>query len=219
MKRKIKWNVLAAGGLLAAFALWTFAVCTIDVQPIGPEGSMVGFARINGFIHNLIGVHFTLYTLTDWLGLIPVGVMVSFALLGLVQWIKGKYIKTVDPSLLFLGGFYIVMTAAYVLFEYVVINRRPVLIDGYLEASYPSSTTLLCVCVMVSAKLQLKPRIHNRFMNRMVCITISGFTAFMVIGRLLSGVHWFTDIVGGILLSAGLIFLYRPFYALNQARK
>ena len=35
------------------------------------------------------------------------------------------------------------------------------------------------------------------------------FSAFMVIGRLVAGVHWLTDIVGSVLLSAGLYALYR----------
>jgi undecaprenyl-diphosphatase len=101
--------------------------------------------------------------------------------------------------------------AAYILFEYLVINYRPVLISGILEASYPSSTTLLVLTVMPTAMLQLKERIQNRAFRNCVLVLIAAFTAFMVIGRLLSGVHWLTDILGGILLSAGLVGLYKNF--------
>lgn len=199
---------LSATGFLAAFVLWTVAVCVVDVQPIGPDGSSVGFAVINGFVHKLTGVHWTLYTITDWLGLVPIAVCFGFGVLGLVQWIQRKKVTKVDRNILALGGFYIVVMVAYVLFEYVVINRRPVLIGGFLEASYPSSTTMLVLCVMPTAMLQLHERIKNKTANRITQLFIAAFTVFMVIGRLLSGVHWMTDILGGLLLSAGLVLLY-----------
>ena len=149
-----------------------------------------------------------LYIITDWLGLVPIAVALGFAILGLVQWIRRKSILRVDKSILALGGFYIAVMAVYIIFEFVVINRRPVLISGYLEASYPSSTTILTASVMPTAMMQFKARIKNIFLNRLVLSLLSVFTLFMIIGRLLSGVHWFTDIVGGLLLSSGLVTLY-----------
>ena len=150
-----------------------------------------------------------LYTITDWLGLIPVFFILAFGILGLNQWIKRRHIGKVDFSILVLGGFYIVVLAAYLLFEEIVVNYRPVLIDGYLEASYPSSTTMLTLCVMPTAMMQLKERIKNATVKRVIAVIIAIFTAFMVIGRLISGVHWFTDIIGGVLLSGSLVMGYR----------
>jgi undecaprenyl-diphosphatase len=209
MKKNNQKNLCIAVGLLAAFALWTVAVCYVDVAPIGPRGSAVGFASVNGFVHRLFGVHMSLYTITDWLGLVPVGVGMGFALLGLVHWFKRRRLDRVDYTLFVLGGFYIVVLAVYLLFETVVINYRPVLIGGYLEASYPSSTTTLVLCVMPTAMMQLHTRIKHRALQRGVTIIITAFMVFMVVGRLISGVHWLTDIVGGALLSAGLVMLYR----------
>lgn len=206
MKRK---NFLAAVIAFAAFVIWTILVSTFDVRPIGPNNSSVGLAGINQFIHTLTGVHFLLYNLTDWLGLVPIGACVGFAVTGLVQWIKRKHICKVDSDILVLGGFYVITFGVYLLFEFLVINYRPVLINGYLEASYPSSTTMLTLCVMTTAGMQLKKRIPNKTISWMVTIAINGFTAFMVIGRFLSGVHWFSDIVGGVLLSTGLVMMYR----------
>ena len=203
-----KRNFCIALGLLAAFVLWTIAICQIDVQAIGPQDSAVGFATLNGFVHDLIGVHMQLYTITDWLGLVPVAFIFGFALLGLAQWIKRKHILKVDGSLLVLGGFYIVVMAAYLFFERFVINYRPVLIEGFLEASYPSSTTMLVMCVMPTAMMQLCARIKNRIFKRCVAVAIAAFIMFMVVGRLISGVHWLTDIIGGALLSAGLVMMY-----------
>ena len=199
---------LVGAGFLGAFVLWTVLVSLVDIHPIGPNGSKVGFAALNGFVHGLTGVNLLLYTITDWLGLVPIAVAFGFAVLGLVQWIKRKSLLKVDGSLLVLGGFYVVVMAAYILFEVVVINYRPVLIDGYLEASYPSSTTMLVMCVMPTAMLQLRPRIKNDVFRRSVLIAIAAFAAFMVIGRFLSGVHWLTDIIGGALLSSGLVIIY-----------
>ena len=205
MKKK---KICIALGLLAAFALWTIAIRLIDVQAIGPQGSTVGFATLNSMVHRFTGVHMQLYAITDWLGLVPVAFGFGFALLGLAQWIKRKNILKVDRSILILGAFYIVTLAAYLFFESYVINYRPVLIAGFLEASYPSSTTLLVLCVMPTAIMQLRGRIKNHTLRNAVTGAITAFIVFMVAGRLVSGVHWLTDIIGGILLSAGLVMIY-----------
>ena len=195
-------------GLLAVFVLWTVLIRFVDVEAIGPRQSSVGFATLNGYIHNLTGVNMSLYIITDWLGLVPIGVAFGFAVLGIVQCIKRKSLLKVDRSILTLGGFYIVVMAVYILFEIVVINYRPTLIDGYLEASYPSSTTILVMCVMPTAMMQLRTRIKNKLFKRCVTLVIALFIAFMVIGRLVSGVHWISDIIGGALFSAGLVMMY-----------
>ena len=194
--------------MLGLFALWTAAVTAVDVQAIGPQGSRVGLAGLNGWIHGLTGVHMWLYTLTDWLSLIPLLLVLGFAILGLTQWIGRKSLLKVDRSILTLGGFYATVLGIYLFFEKCIVNYRPVLIEGRLEASYPSSTTVLVICVMITAAMEFQNRIQNPRKRRWITRMITIFTVLMVIGRLLSGVHWFTDIVGGILLSAGLVMLY-----------
>lgn len=196
-------------GMLAAFGLWTAAVQCVDVQRIGPQGSAVGFAAMNRFVHELTGVHMPLYILTDWLSLVPALFVLGFAILGLGQWIRRKHLLKVDGDLLILGGFYLAVLGAYGLFEVLVVNYRPVLIDGVLEASYPSSTTMLVLCVMPTAIMQLRARIRNAALRGWAVSGIGVFTAFMVIARLISGVHWLSDIIGGALLSAALVLLYR----------
>lgn len=198
-----------AGMLLTAFVLWTLAVRYIDVQAIGPNGSSVGFAGLNGWVHDLTGVHMGLYVLTDWLGLVPMGFVLGFAVLGLVQWMRRRKLFRVDHDILVLGGFYLLVLILYLVFETVAVNARPVLIDGRLEASYPSSTTMLVLCVMPTAMMQLHARIRNTKVRTIVLTILAVFTACMVVGRLIAGVHWFTDIIGGVLLSAGLVVLYR----------
>lgn len=206
MKKKEK--LILAAGFLAAFALWTMVLCLVDRQPIGPRGSMVGLGGWNQWVHGLTGVRLDLYVITDWLGLVPIGICGVFALLGLWQWIMRKSLKKVDRDLLLLGGFYLAVMGAYLLFEKVVINYRPVLLNGRLEVSYPSSTTMLVLCIMPTAMMQIKRRLGRGWRSKLLWVAVLIFTVLMVAGRFLSGVHWVTDIVGGILLSAGLVTLY-----------
>lgn len=207
MKKERKYGLLSLGCLIA-FVLWTIAVYTLDRQPIGPCDTVVGFAGMNGWAHHLTGVCMPIYTITDWLGLAPVAIGLGFAILGLCQWVKRKHILKVESNLLILGVFYLVMLGVYLLFEMLVINYRPVLIAGYLEVSYPSSTTLLTLCVMPTTLWQIRCRMKPSFFRRCLMAAIWLFMLFMVGGRLLAGVHWFTDIIGGGLLSAGLVLLY-----------
>ena len=207
---------VTAVGFLAAFVVWTVLVRVVNVQAIGPEGSSVGLAEINRWVHNMTGVHFALYHITDWLGLVPIGVCMGFGLFGLAQWIKRKSIRKVDRSILVLGGYYLVVMAVYVFFEVFAVNYRPVLIEGILEVSYPSSTTMLVLCVMPTALMQLNARIKNGILKRCISAVIITFILFLVIGRLVSGVHWVSDIIGGALLSAGLVILYDAACKANQ---
>ena len=195
--------------MLGLFALWTAAITAVDVQAIGPQGSRVGLAGLNGWIHGLTGVHMWLYTLTDWLSLIPLLLVLGFAILGLTQWIGRRSLLKVDRSILTLGGFYATVLGIYLFFEKCIVNYRPVLIEGRLEASYPSSTTVLVICVMTTAAMEFQNRIQNLRKRKWIKRMITILTIFMVVGRFLSGVHWFTDIAGGIFLSIGLVMLYR----------
>ena len=208
MKKGTQKNLYVGGILLVLFVLWTAALYFVDVRAVGPRESSVGFATLNSLIHNTAGVHMSLYTITDWLGLIPICFIIGFGILGLLQWIKRKSLFKVDLSLLILGGFYIVVMAVYIFFEIFVVNYRPILINGNLEASYPSSTTMLVMCVMPTAVMQFNARLKNSTFKRWLNIIITVFIIFMVTGRLISGVHWFSDIIGGVLLSSGLVMIY-----------
>ena len=193
---------------LALFAIWTVLVQTVDVRPAVQTGKTVGFGAINLRFHQLTGVHMWIYTATDWLGLVPVVVCLLFGLLGLKQLLQRKSLLQVDPDLILLGIYYMLVIAGYLAFEIHPINYRPILIDGRVEASYPSSTTLLVLTVMPAAAMQLKKRIQKLSFKKIMIFTIDSFIIFMVIGRLLSGVHWFSDIIGSALLSVGLVGLY-----------
>ena len=209
MKETGKRDLRAGIVLVAAFAIWTAAIRFIDVQNAGPLGSEVGFATINVWFHRLTGVHMLIYTITDWLGLVPIIICMCFGVLGLVQLIHRRSLLKVDSDILLLGAYYVVVILGYLLFEMVPINYRPILIGGNLEASYPSSTTLLVLSVMPTLKYQSDRRIAKPVTRKAIAVFVIVFSAFMVLGRLIAGVHWATDIVGSVFLSSGLFMIYR----------
>ena len=150
-----------------------------------------------------------IYTITDWMGLVPVAICFGFAGIGLVQLMKRRSFFRVDADIMILGVYFVIVFLVYAIFEMIPINYRPILIEGRMEASYPSSTTLLVLSVMSALIEQIQRRLSDITAKRIIKIAAIAFSAFMVIGRLVSGVHWFTDIVGGVLLSAGLFMLYK----------
>ncbi len=215
---KKKKNIIGGVLLLCLFLLWTVMIKTVDVKSVGVGGSDIGFATINTAIHECLGVNMQLYNITDWLGLVPIFVCMAFGLLGAFQLVKRKSLFKVDLDIIASGIYYVVVIALYLAFEMIPINYRPIMINGVMEASYPSSTTLLVLCVMPSLSLLVSNRADNIRVEKLVCGLSSAFSLFMVVGRLLSGVHWFTDIAGAILLSKGLFCILEA-VALNNNRR
>lgn len=209
MKDHRKRDLLSGITLLTAFALWTVLIRHVDVQSAGPNGTEVGFAAFNVWFHQMTGVHMLMYTITDWLGLVPIIICICFGGLGFAQLVKRRSLLRVDPDLLLLGVYYVLVILGYLLFEMAPINYRPILIGGRQEASYPSSTTLLVLCVMPTLKFQTDRRVADPMLKKTITLFVVVFSAFMVIGRLVSGVHWATDNIGSVFLSSGLFLIYR----------
>lgn len=209
MKAKMKRTLFISILFLLAFAIWSVLIQTVDVKTVGVNSTDVGFAYLNTWFHSFTGVDFMLYNITDWLGLIPLAVCMVFGILGFIQLIKRKSLFKVDTDIIILGVYYVIVILCYLVFEMIPINYRPVLINGLMEASYPSSTTLLVLSVMPTLIFQLENRMKNIKLQRIVTVINLLFCVFMVVGRLISGVHWLTDIIGSVLLSAGLFYAYK----------
>ena len=160
-----------------------------------------------------------IYNVTDWLGLVPVAVCMVFGVMGLIQLVKRKNLFKVDGDILLLGVYYILVIAGYLIFEMIPLNYRPVLIEGRMEASYPSSTTLLVVSVMPTLAFEVRRRMKNTALRCALYVFTVVFTAFMVIGRTVSGVHWLTDIIGALLLSVGLYLIYYGAVSMMEENK
>ncbi len=194
---------------VVTFVVWTVLIQKIDVLPVGQKGTSVGFATFNCWFHNITGVHMVIYNITDWLGLVPLFICIIFGIIGMVQFIKRRSLCKVDVDIILLGIYYVLVIFGYLIFEMIPINYRPILIEGFLEASYPSSTTLLVLSVMPTLIFQVKYRMKNVMMKQVINIFSILFSLFMVIGRTIAGVHWATDIIGSILLSTGLFIIYK----------
>lgn len=218
MKTNGKKTLYSGFIFIALFTIWTFLIQLVDVQPIGLKNSNVGFATFNTWFHSLTGVNLTLYNITDWLGLVPVFICMFFSVLGFVQLIKRRSLFKVDLDIIILGVYYIIVIFGYLIFEMIPINYRPVLINGFIEASYPSSTTLLVLSVMPTLVFQTNRRLKNTTIQKAVFILSIVFSLFMVICRLISGVHWCTDIIGSVFLSFGLFYLYKGIVLLTDKR-
>ena len=209
MKSQTKSNVIITACLFLVFIIFTIVVKYVDVKAVGPLQSEVGLASINLAVFKVFGTSKVMYDITEILGYLTFIVIAFFAGFGLYQLIKYKSIKKVDYKILVLGGFYVVVLIFYALFEIVIVNYRPVLVEGGLEASYPSSHTMLSVCVISSAMIIASEMLSGK-KGLSITVVIIGYALILltVIGRLLSGVHWFTDIFGGVLLSFALIMLF-----------
>ena len=204
-----KKKMILAGLLFLLFMLFTVLVDRFDVKPIGPEGSLVGFAGINRYILEIVGMHPFWNTVTNLCGIVSVLVALLFAMIGVFQLIRGKSIRSVDARIIRLGLFYMILLIFYILFECIVINHRPIMIEGSLEPSYPSSHVMLVMCIMLSAVIQVGTMYpEKRYLYaavRMMAVLLTGITVW---GRVLAGVHWFTDIVGALLISASMVVFY-----------
>lgn len=201
MKKK---NIITSITMIILAVIYTILVKIIDVAPIGPNNSEVGFSKINGFFHNLLGSNMTIYKITEILGIIPLLMAGIYAIIGLVELIKRKSLTKVDYEIYALAGLYVVVLGLYVFFEKCIINYRPILIDGVLEASYPSSHTLMALCICGSSIIVNKRIFHKKIFNLENKLSIS-LMITIILGRFISGVHWFSDIIGAIFISLALL--------------
>lgn len=208
---KNKKNILICILLVLLSIIYTLLVKYVDTSTIGPNGSVVGFSSLNSFVFNLTGNNMTLYKITEILGIIPILIALMYAVIGLIQVIDRKSLK-VDKELIALGILYVVVILIYVFFEKCIINYRPVIIDGVLEASYPSSHTLLSICICGSSLLINKYLFNNEKIYKYINIISIISMVLIVLGRLLSGVHWASDIIGSIIISITLLKILETYY-------
>lgn len=216
MKKK---NIIISSCLVFLSILFTILVKNVDVSSIGPNGSRVGFSSINKFFHDLIGVNLFFYKLTDILGYLAILLAVGYAIVGLLQLIKRKSILKIDKQIIVTGIFYVIIVCIYVFFEKVIINYRPTIIDDVLEASYPSSHTLLSLCICGSTIL-----LNKKFYSKIKIAQYENILSYVLMvlilfGRIVSGVHWFTDIIGGVLISITLLYIYNNFIKFLSIKK
>lgn len=218
IKNKGKFLMIGISGAL--FALLIVLLCCVDVEPVGAVGTSVGLSHMNRFVFELTGVNMVWYIITDWLGLTAIIAAFLFALTGLVQLIKRRSILKVDKEIFALGGLYTLLIGIYVLFENVIVNYRPIIMPGCSnpEASFPSSHTMLVCVIMGSAIIIIGKYIKKKSLCTVIRGMCAAVIAVTVVGRLISGVHWFTDILGGLLISTFLLALYSAFITWEEEK-
>ncbi len=212
-----KRNIFLGVFLTIISIIYTYLVKTYDVKSIGPNNSEVGFSKINAWFSNLIGSHMSIYKVTEILGYLVILIVGIYGLIGLYQLIKRKSLFKVDKELYILGGLYVSMAIVYVFFEKFIINYRPILIEGELEASYPSSHTILAICICISSLIVSKNYLRKKYQSLIDTLTILLLLG-VFLGRIISGVHWITDIIGGILISSTLLMHFYTLYDYNRHR-
>ncbi len=208
MKKKIRNNYLISTLFFALFVLFTVLVKSVDVNPVGPQGSLIGFSTINIFVFEFLGQSSVCYIISEVIGYAAIIIALIFTVLGFLQMAQRKSILKTDFEILALGALYVLTVFAYIFFEVIVVNYRPVLVEGLLEASYPSSHTILVIVILGSAIMQIDWHIKNKRLKTTLKVLLLIAIIATVFGRLASGLHWFTDVVGGVLLASFLSGLY-----------
>ena len=210
LEKNKNWKFYVSGVCAILFLLLIVLLRTVDVAAIGPQGTEIGFSHLNRAVFDFFGVHTVFSTITDGLGILVLASAALFAVMGLVQWIKRKSILKIDRELWALGGLYLTVIILYVLFEFAVVNYRPILLEAGQnpEPSFPSSHTMIACVILGSAMMVIARYVKNRKLVLVLEILSAVFLGAIIILRLASGVHWFTDIVGGILISAALLALF-----------
>ena len=199
---------------LAVFVVWTALVKVIDVQYVGAAG-FLGFYHLNTQINDFVQNQNThlFKTLTDVLMFAALSTLVPFAVVGLVQLIKRKDLKKVDSTIYIILAGYVAMVVIYFVFEIVKINYSPLSTAEELKASYPSSHVMIYSVMMGVAVLGL---LHYAKMHDDLKLLINIFYMFSTLGvavlRLLSGQHYFTDIIGALLISYTILFAVNSLY-------
>lgn len=210
-KKKVIINDIIMGStMFICFILYTFVVANCDVRQISGAASQVGLAGFNEIFFKMLPFNEVFYKISEVFGYLTFLLIAFFGLVGVLQLVKRKSLLKVDKGILVLGGFYVLVLMAYVLFEKIIINYRPFVIDVEegLEASYPSSHTMLAVCVCLSAFVMLSDYIKKKDILKIARIVCIALMVIVVITRLLSGAHWATDIIGGIMLSTTLFSFF-----------
>ena len=209
-----KKRFIAGSALLAIFIIFTLLITLVDVKASGESGAMVGFSSVNSAFFECFGSNDGLDTVSDVILLLSFAYVFGFALVGALQLIKRKSLFKVDKHVLLMGALMVVLAIIYVVFELFEINCRPILVDGVLEASYPSTHVLFSTTILASSTLLLQRMVKNR----RLLIAAYGITASLgilgIVSRTLSGAHWITDIVASVILSLALVTLFSAALAL-----
>ncbi len=202
-KRQKLWLILGIASFVC-FVIFTLLVAFVDVD-------QVGLSKINHFFWQHCGRHEIWERITDYLGYALILSLVGILAWQIWQWIQRKSLRKIDQNLLLFDLICVALVAVYFFFEIVVINYRPLLDHGEAKASYPSSHVMLFATILPLLIWQIWHYFKNKPLCIVLTVVISVILIIGVVGRLFSGVHWFTDILAGLIVSCVLDGLYLAF--------
>ena len=224
---KARKDLILAAVLLALFLLFTVVVSTVNVasvpvKVVAADGSWtageeirIGLSGVNVPVSDQLGYRAGAYKVSKYLGYLSILTAVAFVAWFICEAVKRRSAAKADRRLIALMILFALTAAAYLLFEVLKLNYRPVVLDEGLEASYPSTHTLLAVAVMGGAARTLTAL--RKGPSRLCACALCLIGAVIVICRCLAGVHWLTDILGGLLLGAALLALHAGLLAMRPA--
>lgn len=207
MKKNIL-NFSITAGLFLVFAIFTILVKFVDTSVVATTGTQIGLSSINKPLFDFFGANETWGTISTLLFVIAGVVVLTLATIAVVEMIKSKSLFKINHKLLLVALLYVLTAIFYVIFEFVIINYRPLLDEGLIKASYPSSHTLLICVVCLSACLIVPDYIKSNPLKITITTILCLISVLAPITRLLAGMHWFTDVVASIILSLALVMLY-----------
>ena len=225
-RKKTSWIIPVV--LCFLFLIFTALAVAVDRQSFNPiavdkasgmelavqtEAQTVGLGGLNLSVSEKLGFKPTLYRASNYLGYLCLLVCAVMACCALLQWIRRRSLRRVDPDLFLLMGVFALFVVLYVLFEKLCLNVRPYALDGEIEASYPSTHTLFGALLMGASIVCLKDMHIKPGLKRAAVAACAVLGVLTVLCRLLSGVHWMTDIIGGLLLSAAVVYAYKALRA------
>lgn len=208
-KTRVSPLLIVGAAFFCLFIVFTILVKTVDVTYFPTEETTIGFSSLNLTVFQALGTNDLSFEVSEVMGLLILTAPVFFAFLAFSQWVKRKSLLKIDHDLWILFATYALTIAFYALFEIIVINYRPILVNDLIEASYPSSHTLLAIVIGGTSFLEVKNRMKWVWLKVSLMVLLSFLTVAIPMLRLLSGVHWLTDIIAGILLGTSMLFLYQ----------
>ncbi len=206
-KQKI-WLILSFV-LFTIFVGFTLMVALVDVD-------QVGLSHLNQFVWQKLGRNVIWEHITDWLGYLVILLVLGIVAWQIVQAFRRKNLMRIDQNLLVFDVVCAILVAFYAFFEFVVINYRPELVDGVAKASYPSSHVMLFATIIPLLIWQVWHYFKTKPWRIVLTVLMILVAVLGVIGRLLSGVHWFTDILAGLIISGCMGCLYQTFVMVNK---
>ena len=206
--RKLAISLISSACLSVMFVVFTLLVKFVDVAYVGMTGKEVGLSSFNRLVYESVDVSETFDKLGDVCMVLSILVVLFVVALGIYELVKNKSIKKVDKKIWSMGIIYALVVLIYVVFELICLNYRPVLIDGKLEASYPSSHVMLSLTILSCFLIFMLSKLKTKKQKAILGTLIGLFMFVIVLFRVLSGMHWMTDIIASVILALMLAGWY-----------